>query len=258
MNDSSFRLIVFASVMAMALGCGAPSDMESSRKFQQAEAAFTDARSSDDFARVAGSYQEILDRGVVSGTVLFNQGNALLRSGQRGRAVAAYRQAQRFRPRDSYLIANLNAALGPGDSSGSDATVLDYFLFWQDWVSYREKFLVTTIVLGVNLLLGLIACMTSATPLWNRLALICVVLTVLAGISTAWDWYRFDVLQHGVVVQSDTVARKGNSDNYEPAFTAQLQDGTEFQLRERRGDWLLIDVPQAGEGWIPEHTAVVY
>ena len=130
-RSPSFRLIVLASALATAVGCGTPSDMESSQKFQQAEAAFADASSSDEFARVAGLYQEILDRGVVSGTVLFNQGNALLRSGQRGRAIAAYRQAQRFRPRGSYLIANLDSALGTSDSQASDASVMDYFLFWQ-------------------------------------------------------------------------------------------------------------------------------
>jgi hypothetical protein len=203
-------------------------------------------------------YQEILDRGVVSGSVLFNQGNALMRSGQRGRAIAAYRQAQRFRPRDSYLIANLNNALGTHDAGAADASVMDYVLFWQDWLSYREKFLLTTTVLGITLLFGIAARALPRSRIWSRLALMLVLLTLLTGFSTACDWYRYEVVRHGVVVQSGTVARKGNSNNYEPAFTTELRDGTEFQLRERRGDWLLIEVSKAGAGWIPSHAAAVY
>ena len=57
-------------------------------------------------------YQAILDRGYVSGVVLYNQGNAFMRAGQRGRAVAAYRQARRYLGPDPFLEANLAYALG--------------------------------------------------------------------------------------------------------------------------------------------------
>ena len=82
--------------------------------FQAAQQAFDKAQTPDDFLRAASLYQEILDAGLVSGAVLYNQGNAFLRGGHRGRAIACYRQAQRYRPRDPWLDHNLRCALGPG------------------------------------------------------------------------------------------------------------------------------------------------
>ena len=53
-----------------------------------------------------------LDRGQISGAVLYNQGNAFMQAGQRGRAIAAYRQARRYLGPDLFLEANLAYALG--------------------------------------------------------------------------------------------------------------------------------------------------
>ena len=56
--------------------------------------------------------------------VLYNQGNAWMRAGATGRALAAYRQAQRYRPRDPYLAANLQNALA---ASGRNAAAPNEF-----------------------------------------------------------------------------------------------------------------------------------
>ena len=91
--------------LVVSSGCGRGVDLDVSRTFQEAQETFDDAEAPEDFLRAAGLYQSILERGVVSGVVLYNQGNAYMRAGQRGRAIAAYRQAQRYRPRDPYLEA---------------------------------------------------------------------------------------------------------------------------------------------------------
>ena len=52
--------------------------------------------------------------------------------------------------------------------------------------------------------------------------------------------------------------RKGNAESYEPALTAPLDEGVEFELVERRGDWLLVRLSGGQEGWIPDRTTVVY
>ena len=71
----------------MLSGCGRPLDLDSARVFQEAEQTFSQAKSPDDYLKAAAMYQEILDRGYVSGAVLYNQGNALMRAGQRGRRL---------------------------------------------------------------------------------------------------------------------------------------------------------------------------
>ena len=106
-------LILLLTVLsAWTAGCARSPDMESAQQFQAAQATFDAAETPEDFLRAAGLYQAILDRGYQSGAVLYNQGNAFMRAGQRGRAIACYRQAQRYRPRDPYLDHNLRYALG--------------------------------------------------------------------------------------------------------------------------------------------------
>ena len=252
--------IALAVGMALVVGkgCALRPDLEVSRKFQEAQAIFDAAASPQDFMHAAAVYQEILDSGVRSGAVLFNQGNALMRAGQTGRAIAAYRQAARFRPADPYLEANLQYALGgvPDEAAGA-RPLLEYVLFWQDWISYAGKFRLLGAAAAATFLLGCAGLFVSSrVP--SRLAVAGLVVTAILAGSAAYDWNRFDRVEHGVIVENDVVARKGNNPSYQPAFTRELEDGMEFSVRERRGDWLLICLPGNQEGWIEDSAAVVY
>ena len=77
-------------------------------------------------------------------------------------------------------------------------------------------------------------------------------LTVILAASAVYDWYRFERTEHGVVVQPEVVARKGNAESYDPAFTEPLKEGTEFRVLERRGTWLQIQLPGGIAGWVPQ------
>jgi uncharacterized protein YgiM (DUF1202 family) len=46
------------------------------------------------------------------------------------------------------------------------------------------------------------------------------------------------------------VARKGNSETYEPSFKDPLHSGTEFTLIEDRGDWYQIELADARTCWV--------
>jgi Flp pilus assembly protein TadD len=58
----------------------------------------------------AAAYEQILTNGAVSPALYFNLGNAHFKAGQLGRAIAAYRQAERLTPRDPDVRANLQFA----------------------------------------------------------------------------------------------------------------------------------------------------
>lgn len=255
-------IVAIALTVGMSLvvgkGCALRPDLEVSRKFQEAQSIFDNATSPEDFMHAAAVYQEILDSGVRSGAVLFNQGNALMRAGQAGRAIAAYRQAERYRSGDPYLDANLQYALGSAaDEAVGSRPLFEYVLFWQDWISYAGKFRLLGAAAVATFLL---ACMglfvSSRIP--SRLAVAAGVVTAILAVSAGYDWNRFDRVEHGVIVANDVVARKGNNASYQPAFTKPLEDGTEFSVCERRGDWLLIRLPGNQEGWIKDSAAVVY
>jgi tetratricopeptide (TPR) repeat protein len=235
---------------------GAP-DLALGQKFQAAQQAFDKAQAPEDFLQAASLYQEIRDAGLVSGAVLYNQGNAFMRAGQRGRAIACYRQAQRYRPRDPYLDHNLRYALGANAAEPKRA-VFDYLLFWQNWLSYGGKFRLLGSAALVAFASAIAAVFLPHRRRWLPLLGVGVAFTLICGLSAAYDWYRFDVLQHGVLTADGVIARKGNAESYEPAFTQPLSEGTEFQVLERRAAWLLIRLPGAKEGWVPAERTVVY
>src|SRR5689334_7524861 len=69
------------------------------------------------FPEAAAAYEKIAQSGPASAAVYFNLGNARFKSGEAGRAVAAYREAERLAPRDPEVRANLqfvrNQVQGP-------------------------------------------------------------------------------------------------------------------------------------------------
>jgi hypothetical protein len=251
----NFKFAILLLYLLVFSGCTYNLDPRLAQKFQAAQAAFDKAEKPEDFVKVASMYQEMIDGGAVSGPVFYNQGNAWMKAKQPGRAIAAYRQAQRYLPRNPELEANLQYALGPGASARRP--VIETIMFWQNWLSYPEKFYIAAAGVAVTFAFAAIA-LFSPRRLWRRFLLAGTVLTLLLILSAGYDWYRFDRITHGVIIQSDVVARKGNAESYEPALSEKLSEGTEFRLVERRGDWLLIRMPGGQEAWIEEQAAVTY
>ena len=252
--------MLFSLCLAGA-GCGRAPDLKTAELFQDAETAFREAQSEEDFVRVATRYDQILSSRFVSGAVLYNQGNAWMRAGQAGRAIACWRAAQRYRPRDPYLTANLQNALSSCDSAATiqpDAGMAGYVLFWQNWLSATEKFLLASSLLAAVCLCGTFSSWVLPRRLAKRLTLALTVGFLLSVASAAWDWHRFDRITHGVVVEESAVVRKGNSESYESAFTKPVTEGTEFRVLDRRSDWLQVEFSGIGTGWLPTGSAVTY
>ncbi len=248
---------LFVAALAMhAAGCGSTRDSVS-QKFHSAQQTFDEAESPEDFLRAASLYQEVLDAGFVSGAVLYNQGNAFMRAGQRGRAVACYRRAKRYRPTDWKLDYNLRSAL-EAQTLNRKRAVIDYLFFWQDKISYGGKFHLMACSAAITFVIGIIALYTGQRRWLAALGWLGLLITLILSASAAYDWYRFEVVRHGVVVTDGVVARKGNAESYEPAFTQSLSEGAEFEAVEYRGDWLLIRLPGAKEGWVRREEVVVY
>lgn len=256
---SGAAMLLLGSVLVG--GCSSAPDLEASKKFQDAAQAFAEASTPDEFARVARLTQQVGDADFISSAVLYNEGNAWTRAGETGRAIASYRQAQRYRPRDPYLEANLKNALSATHGNAEvtlEIGIAGYVFFWQNWLSYLEKFVVTTILLSATLMLSLIGQFRGTRGVSRRLTFCSGLLCVIFVASTGWDWQRFDRTLHGVVTSEQAVARKGNADSYEAAFKDSLAEGTEFIVREERNGWVLVQVGDAGTGWLSDRDVVLY
>jgi tetratricopeptide (TPR) repeat protein len=227
-------------------------------KFQAAQTAFDQADSSEEFLRVASLFQEIQNTEIVNGHLFYNLGNAYMKAGRRGRAIACYRQALRYRPRDPYVKANLQFGLGSGTPLRGRRKVVDFVLFWQDWIGYRTKFQLAASVGAFALLGGLAGRFFAARRLFYGLSWGLLAVTLILAGSAGYDWVRFEWVERGVIVSDQVEARKGNSESYAPAFNQPLAEGTEFLLLESRGDWRRIRIEGSGEGWIESQWAVTY
>ena len=258
MKRYTLLTVILVSVFAIALGFGGCNrvDLDTAAKFQEAEKVFGNAKTPDDYLKAAGIYQSIADSGVNSGAVYYNLGNAMMKAGHRGEAIAAYRKAIPYLADDPYLADNLRYARGEG-AAAPERPMIEHLLFWQNRISYPTKVYLSFSLAILAFILGLLAIFTQP-KLWRWAAGIAVVAMVFMVFSAAYDWQRFDATRHGVITSGESIARKGGAESYEPAFTEPLPEGTEFTVVQPRGNWLQISLPDDKEGWIPKKDAAVF
>ena len=220
------------------------------RTFLRALEIFDAAKTPQEYRESAGLLESLLADGFRNGSVYYTLGNAWFRAGDYGRAIAAYRKARLYRPRDPYLEANLRQALSvaPGRLPEPLPPWWTHVLFWSGWLSFPEK------VYGAFAVFLLAAVVAAAALLRRRprgfwlsalLVVIAVVLSIDAGLaSLEVNWSR------RAVVTAETVARKGIGKDYEPAFDQPLKDGAEFMILAESGDWVFGHFEGIGDGWL--------
>ena len=205
------------------------------------------------FAEAAATYENILKTGKASEAIYFNWGNALFKSGQIGRGIAAYQQAQRLAPRDPDVRANLqfarNQVQGP--------TLLpDRLWRWLARLSLNEWTLLASAGIWTWFLLlmlmqwrpGLNAAV-KVYVVWLGVALV----ILCACFSAAF--YSDRVAQRAIIVSPEAVARQAPQEESQSAFT--LHDGAELQVLDQKDQWLQIRADPRRTGWVRRDTVVV-
>ena len=61
-----------------------------------------------------------------------------------------------------------------------------------------------------------------------------------------------------MVTATALIARKGDAESYEPAFTEPRAEGVEFVVVEQRGDWIRVRLDGRLDGWVPRDKVVLY
>lgn len=203
-------------------------------------------------AEAAAAYESLVTNGVVTPSVLFNQGNAWLQAGQVGRAITSYRRAQRLAPRDADVAEGLRQARkqvpgtpNPGPGSGPagggpwlsilTANEWAWLAFGAVWAWFglllvrrlRPRFREASTGLVWVLALGAVAALAGAA---------------LAGAR--------DPRAEAVVVAPEVVVRFGPLDESQSAFT--LPNGTEVRVVDRKNDWCQVQDGAGRRGWVPE------
>jgi tetratricopeptide (TPR) repeat protein len=196
------------------------------------------------FADAAAAYERALQSGTVSAAVYFNLGNAWFKSGQPGRALAAYREAERLAPRDADVRANLqfirNQVQGPTMSPGVWERTLGT-------LSVNEWTVLTFIPFWICLLLLVVI---QFRPSWNSalrsygwasgIATMVLGLCLISALSAT-------SANRAVVIASEAQVRYGPLEDSNGVVT--VHDGAEINVLDHKNDWLLVSVGDRN-GWL--------
>jgi tetratricopeptide (TPR) repeat protein len=205
------------------------------------------------YSEAATTYGILEQSGQKSAALYFNWGNALFKSQQLGRAIAAYRQALELAPRDPDIRANLEFARkqrqGPSLSPNKSQQ-------WLRRLTLNEWAMLTAaaiwIFFGALVLLQWRPALLRS--LRGVLAVLGVGVVILCGSAiAAFHDRRGDQL--AIVVTADAGVHNGPLDQSPNAFT--VHDGAELAVLDRKDEWLQVEVDGGRAGWIRKDQVVL-
>ena len=205
------------------------------------------------FADAASAYEKLFQSGQTSVALWFNLGNALFKSGQIGRAIAAYRTAEQLAPRAPDIRANLqfarNQTQGPTLPPNR----------WQRWLgrlTLNEWTMLAAAVLWLWLLL--LAALQWRPALRSGLRSYAIALAVLAAllcacVVTSLRQTRFT--RTAIVIAAEAAAHFGPLAESPTAFT--VHDGAELLVLDQKDEWLQVSAGPRRTGWLRRDQTLV-
>lgn len=202
-------------------------------------------------------FRLVIESGVRNGGLYYNLANTCLQLGEIGPALLNYRRAERLRPGDGRIEANLRYARelrrNRIDVSAEKALLRTLF-FWHYGSRTTARFAAASALYALLWLLVFARLFVGRVKWGWAVVPTLLIFAVLAG-SVAVDALGAGRVREGVILADDVTARKGNGDGFEPQFKEKLHAGVEFRLLEQRGEWMQIELPDRKSGWIRARDA---
>lgn len=216
-------------------------------------------KAQEHFRRAAQGFESAIAAGSNNPWIEFNLGNCHLQAGDVGHAVLHYLRARLMAPRDPVIADNLSVARSRCPTSIPPARStqwLETLFFWHFDTSLGGR---STFCLAAYVLFWILLSARSFFPRTSLRVGVALsgVLTLASASSVGADlWLRRNA-PPGVVLALDVPVYKGPAATYQRVFEQPLQSGTEFTLRERRGGWWRIELPDGQTGWMEADRAAL-
>ena len=211
----------------------------------------------DLYERSAMRYERIFrEGGIRNGKLFYNLGNVYFRMNDIGRAILNYLRAEQYIPNDSNLEQNLAYARKNRLDKVEEkqkTKVLKTLFFWHYDIPASIRLIIFTSCFALIWVFASIRIFLKQSIIKYCLV-ITIVITILIAGSLAAEEVSLSNNRPGVIISPEIIARKGNSITYEPSFKKPLHSGTEFVLKEKRGDWLLIELTDSRTCWVPSQV----
>ncbi len=248
----------FSVLNASSLSKAKIADLYSQAKelFREAnEVAVTAPEQAKDlYQKSAMRFERIIrEGGVKNGKLYYNLGNVYFRMKDIGRAIVNYRRAEQYMPNDPNLRQNLDYARKKRldeIEEKQETRVLKTLFFWHYDFSTKIRVVAFTACFILLWIFAAVRIFANKPFLVWFIAATAFLSFLLAG-SLVAEEITLRKSRPGVIISPEVVARKGNSETYEPSFKDPLHSGTEFTLLEDRGNWYHVELPDSRTCWLP-------
>jgi tetratricopeptide (TPR) repeat protein len=204
------------------------------------------AYESADYGTAVALYDSALAR-VTDARLLYNRGNAWFKQGETGRALADYLRAAVLAPNDPDIRHNIEFCRA--FRADRNLVVPNPLVALLTRLLRLLDLAVVRVLTGVLFLLALAAfawllVTRNRAGLWLGVALGALCLYSLLS----WLSWSADVSPaRAVFIEPETILRSGPGEDYRDMVI--VHDGLEVAVRERRGEWLLVQAPGGEGGW---------
>ena len=232
----------FFIVAAVFLCAGTLFASDVAADFSQANHLYSEGK----YSEAAKAYETMVADGALSPNLLFNEGNAEFKSGNLGRAIAAYRHAALLAPRDADIRANLDFARNQVQGATWRP---DFWVSWLGAASLNEWTAFATITFWLTFILF---ATVQLRPVWKN-----VLHTPARGMAVAAVFFCACLIAAAnvhfsnsvaVVVLPDAVTRSGPFDDAQNAFA--VRDGAELAILDQRNGWVQVSDGSGRTGWM--------
>ena len=199
------------------------------------------------YSEAIAAYEQA-SRGLSNATVFYNLGNAYFKKGMHGKAIVNYRRARFISPRDRDIAHNLDFARNyrVDKMSSASSPVIRLLAGVFQFLSLYEAQILTTILFVIgSVLVSLYVVYRRSIIGYGVLAVgfVCILCFV------SWQVWAAEMSSRpAVIISREVRALSGPGEDYKEIVA--IHDGAEVKVRDKRGDYLLIQLPGGIGGWV--------